>query len=97
MQSCCSSGSVLEIQVKQNAICSFASNRPCGDVALIYIALSKNSLSVNADALAISVTFAGQRFFARKLSFARLVAIANIQVLRPDASLNVAIFSAAFK
>src|ERR1700755_3331825 len=87
--SCCSSGSDLEIQVKQNAICSLASNCSCGDVFLMCMASWKNALAPNAASRQISVTSSVQRFCARRLSLARLEAILKSHVFSDDSPLKL--------
>src|ERR1700675_2624254 len=95
MQSCCSKGNDFEMQVKQKAICSFISNCPCGEVALMCIASRKNCGSERAASFVMSITFSTQRFLALRLSFARFAAMANSHVFTEDCPLKVSSLSDA--
>src|SRR5258705_10782050 len=87
-QSCCSKGNDFEMQVKQKAMCSFISNCPCGEVALMCIASRKNCGSERAASFAMSVTFSTQRLLALRLSFASFEAMSNNYAFRQDCPLQ---------
>lgn len=59
--------------------------------------LTKKRRAFNAASLQMSVTFSGQRFWARSRSFARLAPIVNTQVFSEGFPSNVSIFVRALR